>query len=279
MKQTDMPSLMFKVAHQVFAVDTSCVSTIFQMQGPVTPMPDYPDYIKGVFRLRDEIIPVVEMRTILKMPSIQEEYEKIADMFEQRKKDHIHWVEELNRSVRDRVPFQLATDPHKCAFGRWYDSFQTDNQPIMFHIKKIEQPHALLHQSAAQALHCDQNCEKCTRSECLKNTLGKAETVYMPQVLELLEQAKEVFKSHYREMCIVLTNGDVLLGLLVDEVLSVEDLIDEGHCQQGGFAENKGRLVNGVVHSAQVDGEILVLNDKQLFDDFIKAREMSAGMD
>jgi chemoreceptor zinc-binding protein len=44
-------------------------------------------------------------------------------MIDERKNDHIHWVNEFERSIKNDEQINLNTDPHECAFGKWYDNF------------------------------------------------------------------------------------------------------------------------------------------------------------
>lgn len=275
MIKTEMPSLMFRVSDRIFAVDTTVVSGIMQLPEEVTPMPDYPDYVKGVIRVRDEIVPILQMRKILNLPTAEDEYTEVAALFDKLKKDHEMWVSALVRCVKDGAPFPLSTDPHQCALGRWYDSYKPANQALGFHLRKLEQPHAALHHTAVEVL---KHLQDGGNEQSIDAALRRASNIYMPQVLNLLDQSKDIFKNQYREMCISLTNNEVIIGLLVDDVLSVEEIREEGHIQEGGFIPKKGRLVTGVVHSAQVDGEILVLNEKQLFEDFINAQNMAENV-
>ncbi|MDD3429807.1 MAG: chemotaxis protein CheW [Oscillospiraceae bacterium] len=260
----EMPWLVFKLKDQHFAVNSSNIVTIFQIEQNVTKVPEYPENVRGIINLRGDVVPLLELRRVLGMPLFKEEQQSFYDMLEQRKNDHIAWVSELKRCLKNDEKFTLATDHHKCAFGKWYDTYKTDNATVQFHLNKIDEPHKNLHAIAKQAIECPRDCANCTRTECLQKLVAKASEEYMPIVVNLLEEAKTVFQDSYREMCVVVTNGETVLGLLVDEVNAVQAL------SPVGTADNlngiyKSSLVSHVAKSENIDGEILVLNEAQLF--------------
>ena len=61
--------LTFLTDGELFGIPISDVVQIIGMQ-EITPLPDFPDYAKGVINLRGNIIPVVDMRIRLKKPEI-----------------------------------------------------------------------------------------------------------------------------------------------------------------------------------------------------------------
>ncbi|MDD4730859.1 MAG: methyl-accepting chemotaxis protein [Desulfovibrio sp.] len=76
--------------------------------------------------------------------------------FVQRIVDHLKWAEQVNELITNRDVSELTaeTDPHKCAFGRWYygegrvqaEKLVPQIAPLM---EAIERPHRELHESAA----------------------------------------------------------------------------------------------------------------------------------
>lgn len=222
--QSDNLWVLTKLKDCTYALEGSYVEAIFMLETEITTSGNSDEINLGIIPYRDTIIPVIDLRKFLGMDSYAQEQEEFAQMLEQRKQDHIRWVDELKRCLEENDKFKLATDPHKCAFGKWYDNFETDNNTVSFHLKKIDEPHKKLHATAHEAFACKRECPKCTRGECLQTALSKAVDVYMPTVVNLLEEAKQVFQDSYRKMVVVVSKNDHKYGLLVDEVISVEPL-------------------------------------------------------
>lgn len=74
---------------------------------------------------RGKTIELLDTRTLLNVKSISEEIREFCDMIDARRQDHINWLNKLESCVHDDVEFTLTTDPHKCAFGKWYDHYES----------------------------------------------------------------------------------------------------------------------------------------------------------
>jgi methyl-accepting chemotaxis protein len=75
----------------------------------------------------------------------------------QREVDHLKWAEKVQSLLTDEsvTTLDVQTDPHKCAFGVWYDgegrqhaeAFCPDLKPLL---AAIDEPHQHLHESAIE---------------------------------------------------------------------------------------------------------------------------------
>lgn len=82
---------------------------------------------------------------------------KLRGNFTQKVVDHLKWAEKVNSLLTDSNVHTLnvQTDPHKCAFGKWYYSEKRDHaeqlvpsiKPLM---AEIEDHHNTLHKSAVE---------------------------------------------------------------------------------------------------------------------------------
>lgn len=263
MKCTDnekisFPSIIFKVKGELYSINSEHVETILQLPQH-EPVPDARPAITGVFMHRGHTVTMLDLRTVLEMPTLEQEYIEFCEMLEARKQDHIHWVEELERTAKAGEPFTLATDPHKCKLGRWYDHFECEIQEVNFHLRKIEAPHKRLHEAAVEVAGCSQDCPACSRAECLKNVLARVRGECMPKILKLLDETKDIFRTTvYHEMALVL-RGERKLGIIVDEVIAVEDLVTAGD-QSTVRAMRLSPCVAGVEKSEKQPDLILALD-------------------
>ncbi|HCT65116.1 MAG TPA: hypothetical protein DIC60_07655 [Lachnospiraceae bacterium] len=273
LKANDLPWLVFKLQNQYFAVNSGDVTGIFQLKQEVTAVPGYSENVRGIINLRGEIIPILELRRILEIISFEKEQREFSDMLDVRKQDHVNWVNELQRCIECGEEFKLTTDPHKCAFGVWYDNYKAKDQTVAFHLKKIYEPHKKLHQMAEKIAECKSIADEDIRKQRIDELMKEEKTVYMPMILNLLEETKQVLITSLREMCIVLANEEHSFGILVDEVCSVEAIEFIG-------SESEVRkmlqtdLVEGIAQCSSVDGQILVLNKEALFRESVKSKEL-----
>ncbi|MEG0179192.1 MAG: chemotaxis protein CheW [Oscillospiraceae bacterium] len=261
------PYIVFRVDSGLFTVNSANVMAIREMPN-IEIIPEAPVGMRGIFMYMDCAVPMLDLRTALGKKTLDNEYKDFVAMLEQRKQDHYHWVEELNRSVQAHEPFTLATDPHKCAFGKWYYEFKSDNNAINHHMRKIEEPHRLLHESAFEATACKQEHDKCKREKCVKDILNEAEHIYAKAVVDLIEEAKEVMKDSFREMALVIEHDGKYYGLAVDEVLSVEE-VEDGGGRDGVAAVSESPLVKTIKKCPRYDKELIIeLDENKLLEHF-----------
>ena len=262
----NMPWLILKLQESYFAINSRDVTGIFRVEEDVVPVPDSKKNMRGIINMRGDVIPVMELRAMLGMISFAEEHKNFSDMLEMRKCDHVNWVEELKRCVEQGIEFTLTTNPHMCAFGKWYDNYKTTNPTIDFHLKKLNEPHCKVHETAIDIYSCNDIKDEQERKQKISDLLKQETTVYMPKIMNLIDETKEVIESSYKEMCVVIKDSTSTLGLLVDEVVSVEDLefIDnvngiKSTSQQTSFVESIAQRITTKQH-------ILVLNKEALFN-------------
>lgn len=219
----ELPWLIFSLNQQSYAVSSTYIISIGVIPNEVTPIPMAPPYVRGIITLRGEIVPLVDLRALFSLPSKKEEMDLFRKELETRKQDHIDWLKELERCVSTGDRFTLTTDPHKCAFGKWYDSFESNNSDIAFALKKIEEPHRLLHESANQIVHLIDSKEPSAKEE-MNHIIHTLYSKHLTDVIKYMDQAIESL-SQFRIMNIVLNIDGVNVGILVDEVKSVENVI------------------------------------------------------
>lgn len=263
--QIKYPSVLLKIHGELYSISSKNVSSILQLP-KFKPIPNAPENILGVFPFRGEAVPLIDMRTIFNMPTLKQEYQEFSQMLEARKQDHIKWVNTLENSIKTGEPFTLAIDPHKCTFGKWYDNYKSENNAINFHMRKLDEPHKNLHRAAEETEKCEKKCDECERDECKKVTLEHAKDTYMPIIIRLLDEAKELFKTIYHEMVLVLNDGRQI-GIVVDEVLAVEDLEEFNGTGKNLFSiSNSSNFINGIMISPKTKDLILELDDKELLN-------------
>lgn len=254
--------VLTKVKESVCAFNSANVEAILLLEQEVTPLPNSDGIYVGIAQYRGGFLPILDLRHKMGMKSQLEELQEFEQMLNQRKQDHIHWVEELRRCVEEDVPFKLATDPHKCAFGKWYDHYEPTSLTVAHHLRKIDEPHKKLHATAEEAFRCERNCAACERDECRRDALRRGTEEYMPQVVKLLDEAKVLFRDGHRNMVIVISNQSKSCGILVDEVLSVEmlDMVEDGD----RLNEQHDALVSKIARRLDAEELVLVLNQSQI---------------
>lgn len=254
------PSIIFRLKDDYYSVSSESVQTIMQMPA-FKKIPNSDPMITGIFMLRDVTVPLLDMRVAFEMKTINDEYKEFCEMIDLRKQDHVIWVDELRRCTATGSKFTLAKDAHKCEFGRWYDSYDTEHNIVLSHLHQIEIPHHRLHNSAnvIEEMLAQDN------QEGIKEVMAKIDNDYMPKILNLLEETKQIYREAYREMVLVLTGRSKSIGLIVDEVMAVEVLGDVSG-DDAVRRLNNTRYISGVKKSEKINEIIMDIDANRLIN-------------
>jgi purine-binding chemotaxis protein CheW len=218
----DLPWIIFKVSKNTYAVNSTNVLSITGLEEEITAVPNIQSYIRGLVNFRGNMIPLIDLKKVFKEDSLDKIVTEYSAMIVARKNDHINWTNELDKCIKNGEQFGLAVDPHDCAFGKWFYSYNPENNLIAHHIKKIEEPHRLLHLAAAEYNNCNKDHANCNREECLKDVLERVKHEYMPEIINILDSSITILKDNLKELLIVVEYNGFKAGLIVDSVSSIE---------------------------------------------------------
>lgn len=263
----NMPWLIFEIQNTLYAIGCSKIQSIIMMQeeGERSELPDSPQYIRSITKVRGNIVPVLDLRELYGLLSVEKEYEVFKDQMDKRKQEHIHWVSELERCVRADETFTLATDPHQCAFGKWLYNHESDHSSVNFVLNKIREPHRKLHETAFEVLSCAQQHDQCAKEKCLKIQLAEVKEELMPKILNTLDQVKEVFIHSYQEKMIILEDGNRRIGVVVDDVKAIDEItLAQGQEEFTDLMRNQ--FVFAVGRGKKIDDLVLLIHAEDLLD-------------
>ena len=255
----DLPWLIFTLDDKAYAVNSKFVNGIEMKPKVVTPIPEAPEAYCGVVQRRGEVYPLLDMRKVFHFSTLDQEAADFREMMEQRKADHVKWVETLEHCAETGETFTLATDSHKCTLGMWYDEFTKNHPSAAVLLKKIEEPHRKLHDAAHDVLSAADKGDK----EAVEKLLKRVRNDYMPKVISAIDDAENAYKSTFKETVVVLTEDDQMLGLLVDKVLAVDKI----SFINGGGSMNlllQSKYFCNVARCTRFDMEILVIDEREL---------------
>lgn len=255
--------LTFRLEKQKYALSTKYIENIAILPSNVTPMPNTPDFIKGVVKWQQDLVALVDLRKVFGFISLEESLSKTEAFIEKSKEDHIIWVKVLEEAIEKNEPFTLSFNPHECNFGRWYDEMKAISETNTHEFNRIDEPHKRLH-------YLGEEIEK------LKNSVApdaeKLKEKYLleikediePYVLKSLDEAKQSFRENRKEMLVCLNLRDSvqnrLVGFTVDEVYGIEvlDIIEEDTKPQ-----KKSMYISSVAKMPDKD-ELVLLVDVEL---------------
>ncbi len=258
------PSLTFKAGKYSCAMTARHVSSIMLMPDSITPMPHAPDYCKGMVDVRGYVVPLIDLRTLFGLPTLQSEHKDFCALMDTCKQDHKTWVETLRAAIENKTAFELADDPHKCRLGRWYDNFSPSNQSVRAFLKKLEDPHEKFHQVAQTYNEFYAHPESAAGEDELRAQFEKAVSTYMPLVLNILEEAKEAFLHEYQSILIVMENDGInTLSFVVDSVDAIE-IVTRVPQSKGEEFWHGSQFITGIGKSERGAENILMIDDEAM---------------
>lgn len=255
--QTHHPYVTFVLKGQPFCISSGCVLQMV-IKTDLVEIPGSPPYIPGVLNVRGEIFPVLDLRLLFNMGALEQEVAAFSVM----KDKHLDWVVALEKSVAEGSPFQLARDPHQCAFGQWYDGFQTDNHAIQHILNKIYEPHRQMHN---QAVIIDA-CKSRNDQEGIQKASRCAEQLCHDVIVPLLDDLIAAYKDEHRGMMMLMGDGAQKMALLVDNITSIEAFAnDQKEAVPPTMDFEYNRYIQNIIISSK-NQLILELDAQALFD-------------
>lgn len=215
----DMAWAIVRAHRHTFAIATRELREMVIMP-EVFEVPDTPSFIRGVINLRGRSLPLIDLRKRIGEHSLADEQRALAAMLEERERDHHNWLNELEASLREKRPFGLATDPHKCQFGKWYDTYKAQNALVALHLKKFDAPHREIHAVALEVKVLEASGEHQKAQQLLavtrSGTLGRLSVLFA--------ELRTLIGATDREIALVVEYARNLFAVAADSVMSVEKL-------------------------------------------------------
>lgn len=258
-----LPWVLCKTAGIIYAIPCEFVLSLSQLKN-VTPLPKSPKEISGVIDFRGQIIELIDIKKILNFKPTKEEIQEFYELMDARRQDHINWLTTLENSVKNETEFTLTTDPHKCAFGKWYDSYNPEIGNIMFltTFSRFDTPHKAIHAIAIKANELMKNNDHAGALKVIESTRDTE----LQQMMHLFDDIKESFKESKREIVIVLGDGKNNISIAVDEVIAIEFLTEIDQELIKDTMTNTDYV--GGIGKRKDGSSVILLNDDYLLDKF-----------
>ncbi|MBI5178550.1 MAG: chemotaxis protein CheW [Nitrospinae bacterium] len=267
MNENDVPWVTFRLGERFFGIESSYVMEMLVLPD-LSHLPTPADYIRGVMNLRGTVILVVDLRRRMNMHSVAQDVEALVELLGKREQDHLNWITELENSVKEGREFKLTTNPHACAFGKWYDTYKASNVILENHLKKFDAPHKRIHSLGIEAVEM---VKKGQREDALK-LIERERKGTLGLLAGLFAEAKKLLRETLREIVIVLNYEGRTVGVTVDAIESVEHL-KEGSIEEihGLAAQLKDGLVSMTGKTQKGEKIVMLVNTGEVFKDTVAA--------
>lgn len=229
--------LLFEVAGESFAVPAKAVVRLLQYDAKTLRRPfGGESSILGFLPQAGSIIPVLDLRLTLGFTSVEQETKTVLETLSAREHEHVAWLDELQTSVKEGREFRLTTNPHECAFGKWYDTLKADpaalhsfvngNSSLQSIFVAFDDPHRKIHGTAVEVrkLVVDK------RVDDAMDLIEHARYGVLRNMVDLFTRARNLIASQRRTLLLVLEHEHEHMGVLIDRVQALR-MIGPEHLQ------------------------------------------------
>lgn len=215
-----IPTFTFYSSDTLFALKLEHVLSVNDDLDQIQTLPIKGQGILGVYKYQNSMVPIFDFAKLIGVDSGQVVMQSLIENLELREKEHVDWLDALNQSLEDEnIAFTKALDPHKCAFGKWYDGFETRDETLRDILVQFDVPHKHIHSLANKLFALRDQGKQAEALDCLHierhGTLRRLESLF--------SQACEQVKSAMRPVILFVTKDGVVptFGIIVDEINDV----------------------------------------------------------
>ncbi|HFQ80686.1 MAG TPA: hypothetical protein ENK33_04860 [Desulfobacterales bacterium] len=256
--EDDEQLVSFHISDEEYAFNIDSVREILRVS-EITEVPNVPAYIKGVITVREQLIPIIDLRLLL---GIDELIAGNIIELEMIVKEHRQWLVDLEQAIEGGEQFTGALEPAHCAFGRWLVANPALVENELF--RELRPRHTVFHELGHELLDLAATDQE--------TSLSRFKDELIPQgkdIIDSLERLKvdisAIIKNNQRIM--VVENGTLFMGFLVDSVKEVLRLpkalidappwnISSGHREVAGVAKiDEGRRLIMIMDEKNLIGE------------------------
>lgn len=171
-----------------------------------------------VITFQNKAIPLYDFCNLTGSTSAVSNGHKLIEIFNGREQDHVEWMQALEDSIKEGVPFTKTTDPNKCAFGVWYNKFKSEDEDLNEVMVKFDEPHKHIHGLAKELLDIRQVDEERAL------TLFKRESANaFAQLRKLFDNARERVTASIRPIIVFVEQGNgKTTALRLDNIKDIE---------------------------------------------------------
>ena len=219
--------MIFQIEQTLLATFSTDIVEIMMAPHHFDSIPCAPKHLRGVCNHRGNIVSVYDTRVMMGLPSYLQERDVLIAMLHQREQDHRTWLAELEKSVQEKRRFTLQRNPHKCAFGKWYDTNRqsfSDNISIRLLLSQFDEPHQRIHAIADEI----ERYAAVSDYESARRVIERTKTSDLAYLLSLFSELYRVasltFANH--EVGLIHRLGNQNIMLTADKVIGVSQLRD-----------------------------------------------------
>lgn len=257
--------LSFRVAGDEYAFDIARVSEIIKVPR-ITAVPNVPPYVKGLVTIRNQLMPIIDLRALLGLAPLRSERNATIDAGAEA---HREWLDGLIHALAANRPVTLTTtgaaDHGMAEFGQWLDAYNSSSIEVEAVTKQLKRARADLFSAARGLL---------AAPEKTPDPAGQAEARLRPLltlILDTLDTLKATMARHILadQRALVIARAGTQLGFLVDRVDEVLRIPRSHIDPTPALATTKREELKAVARLDHGDRLIMIMDESALIPEEI----------
>ncbi len=250
----------FRVADDEYAFDIAKVSEILKVSH-ISAVPNVPDYVLGLFTIRNHLLPILDMRGLLGLPSMISERHQMLDkaMAAEEK-----WCNALISALNSGKSVSVSLNAKETPFGLWLEGYNTSSVELELIAKRIKRERADLYSAGGRLV------EHITEMSEDEATHQKEQLTALSAVVKnSIEALKESMVDHIREdqRTMVVESDAMTIGFLVDwvdEVLRIQKSVID---KTPAMAASRKKELKSVAKLDDGNRLIMIMDESALVSD------------
>ncbi len=262
--RANLPWIIFRLEFSFFAISSDYVKAMIALTNVRSFLGNSSD-IHGITVYDGQPTYLIDMRSRLGLKTFNAEIEDFCGLMDAREKDHINWLETLEKCVLERKEFTLAIDPTKCKFGRWYYDIlpKIKNKNLLIHLEQFDEPHKKIHAIAEKAFLLIRVGKNDEAIELIGNTRDNQ----LSKMINLFAKIKQTYRTNQKQIAIIIDQKYTKnpQALVVDEVVMVGNLSQKKPIGAGVYDDSKlTSFVTGFGEFEGMDSLVMILDMSDL---------------
>lgn len=259
------PWLIFKVHKNNYVVNTKKVLAISRLPEEIMDVPDNQKYIRGIINFRGDIIPLIDMKLLFKQKSsaeLESEFIKIIDA-QDLKMNEI--VAKFTECVQNDEYFEYVESFENSEFISWLDTYIATIPDLKYSVNKIVK-------FRKELLVTFKNYDEKIKNSIKLGDIEKRRLLFntvdniIADLHDLFDKTKILYHSYLQEMIIEIVSDNLKIGLIVDEVKSIENIVSDIGQAEFNPKIYATKFIEGVAKTEKSKELVMMPNLNFLFD-------------
>jgi hypothetical protein len=193
-----------------------------------------------VITFQNNTVQLYDFNRLMGSENHQQTMAKLISKLDEMEQQHKDWLDALEQSLKENIPFNKALDPHKCAFGVWYNQFKTDNEELSEVLSRFDKPHKKLHGLARTLL----DINKTDHEKALK-LLAQERLDTLAELIHLFHLTKERATTSIRPIILFVEHNNAKVTAMrldnINDIVTFDRKVFSLDDSSEGIMKNKSR--------------------------------------